>query len=100
MFVAIIVISMAMNSTSAAINKEPGCVFYPLIYAGFSVGFACLVSIGIGYMNAVDETEDHYYVENSARIQLILIFVIMVVVTFIFHGWFIPETISSGFASF
>jgi len=85
------------------IAESDGAIYYPILYAGIIVCFCLLASLLISLANFNEDTEDHYYVENVSRTQFILIIIFLIPMTFLWHYWCIPDTVTSGveeFASF
>jgi Na+/H+-translocating membrane pyrophosphatase len=77
-----------------------GAPYYPIMYAGLVVNVCLLACVSINYLDLTDNSEDHYYVENVSRSILIITLVVLIPMTFLFHGFGLPEKLTAGSTDF
>jgi Na+/H+-translocating membrane pyrophosphatase len=64
------------------------------------INVCLVVCLLVNFIELADLTEDHYYVENSSRMVLILALIILAPLTFLLHGIGLPDTLTAGVAGF
>jgi Na+/H+-translocating membrane pyrophosphatase len=100
LFICALVICLTANTTSAEVAGKAGSAYYPIMYAGLITNICLFSCLAINYLEMVDVTEDHYYVEGSARYIFVIAMCLLTPLTFIWHGFGIPELITAGSKDF
>ena len=100
LFVVTLVSCLTFSTTSPEILAKDGGVYYPVVYAGLIVNVCLVVCMLINFIELADLTEDHYYVENSSRMIIILALIVLAPLTFLLHGVGLPETLTAGVDGF
>ncbi len=100
LFVVSLVACLTFGTTSPEIIAQEGAIYYPLLYSGMIINVCLVVCLLVNFIELADLTEDHYYVENSSRMVLILALIILAPMTFLLHGVGLPDTLTAGVAGF
>jgi len=100
LFITSLVGCLCFCASSPEIQAMQGAPYYPIMYAGLVVNVCLLACVSINYLDLTDNSEDHYYVENVSRSILIITLVVLIPMTFLFHAFGLPETMTAGSTDF